>query len=73
MMEGNNKKTKVRKVEDQEDYEKSGFKGMMDDVENTKKESLVSVPQISKEQIPSGEETTKELLDGSTYTKKKAK
>jgi hypothetical protein len=35
-MEGNNKKTKVRKVEDQEDYEKSGFKGMMDDVENTK-------------------------------------
>jgi hypothetical protein len=46
---------------------------MMDDVENTKKESLESVPQISKEQIPSGEETTKELLDGSTYAKKKAK
>ena len=36
MMVGNNKKIKVRKVEDQEDYEKSGFKGMMDDVENTK-------------------------------------
>ena len=73
MMEGNNKNIKVRKVEDQEDYEKSGFKGMMDDVEYTKKESLESVPQISREQIPSGEETTKELLDGSTYAKKKAK
>jgi hypothetical protein len=46
---------------------------MMDDVENTKKESLESVPQISREQIPSGEETTKELLDGSTDSKKKAK
>ena len=56
MMEGNNKKTKVRKVEDQEDYEKTGFKGMMDDVKYTKKESLESVPQISREQIPSGED-----------------
>ena len=37
-MEGNNKNIKVRKVEDQEDYDK-----------------------------------TKELLDGSTYAKKKAK
>ena len=73
MMEGNNKNIKVRKVEDQEDYEKSGFKGMMDDVEYTKKESLESVPQISREQVPSGEETTKELLEGSTDTKKKAK
>ena len=58
-MEGNNKKTKVRKVEDQEDYEKSGFKGMMDDVEYTKKESLESVPQISREQIPSGEDNNR--------------
>jgi hypothetical protein len=73
MMVGNNKKIKVRKVEDQEDYEKSGFKGMMDDVENTKKEALESVPQIPREQVPSGEETTKELLEGSTDTKKKAK
>jgi division protein CdvB (Snf7/Vps24/ESCRT-III family) len=71
-MEGNNKNIKVRKVEDQEDYEKSGFKGMMDDVEYTKKESQESVPQISREQI-SSEETTKELLDGSTDIKKKAK
>jgi hypothetical protein len=46
---------------------------MMDDVEYTKKESLESVPQISREQVPNGEETTKELLDGSTDTKKKAK
>ena len=37
MMVGNNKKIKVRKVEDQEDYEKSGFKGMMDDVKIPRK------------------------------------
>jgi hypothetical protein len=59
MMEGNNKNIKVRKVEDQEDYEKTGFKGMMDDVEYTKKESLESVPQISREQIPSGEDNNR--------------
>jgi len=37
MMVGNNKKIKVRKMEDQEDYEKSGFKGMMDDVKIPRK------------------------------------
>jgi hypothetical protein len=58
-MEGNNKNIKVRKVEDQEDYKKTGFKGMMDDVEYTKKESLESVPQISREQIPSGEDNNR--------------
>jgi hypothetical protein len=32
---------------------------MMDDVEYTKKESLESVPQISREQIPSGEDNNR--------------
>ena len=64
---------KVRKIDDQEDYEKSGFKSMMEDVEKTKNKALESVPQIPKEQVPSGEETTKELLEGSTKNKKKAK
>jgi hypothetical protein len=35
---------KLLKVDDQEDYEKSGFKSMMDNVEETKKQALESVP-----------------------------
>ena len=64
---------KIRKINDQEDYEKSGFKSIIEDVEKTKKEVLESVPQIPREQVPSGKETTKELLEGSTETKEKAK
>jgi hypothetical protein len=64
---------KIRKIDDQEEYGKSGLKSMMDDVEKTKKEALESVPQIPREQVPSGEETTKELLEGSEENKKKAK
>jgi hypothetical protein len=56
---------KVRKIDDQEDYEKSGFKNIMDDVEKTKKEALESVPQIPAEQVPTKDETSKELLYGS--------
>ena len=63
----------IQKIDDQEDYEKSGFKSMMKDVEETKKEVLESVPQIPSEQIPSGEETTKELLEGSSENKEKAR
>jgi hypothetical protein len=64
---------KILKIDDKEDYEKSGFKSVMKDVEKTKKETLESVPQIPREQIPSGKETTKELLEGSTENKEKAK
>ena len=59
-----NKDKKVLKVDDQDDYEKSGFKSMTDNVEETKKQALESVPQIPIDQVPSGEEVTKELLDG---------
>jgi len=45
----------------------------MDYVEETKKQALESVPQIPREQIPSGKEVTKELLDGSSESKEKAK
>ena len=68
-----NKVKKVLKVDDQEDYEKSGFKSMMDNVEETKKQALESVPQIPRGQIPSGEEVTKDLLNGSSENKEKAK
>jgi hypothetical protein len=72
-MSSNSKSKKIQKIDDQEDYEKSGFKSMMEDVEKTKEKALESVPQIPREQVPSGEETTKELLEGSSENKKKAK
>jgi hypothetical protein len=50
----NKENKEIRKINDQEDYEKSGFKSIMKDVEETKKEALESVPQIPSEQIPSG-------------------
>jgi hypothetical protein len=68
-----NKDKKILKVDDKEDYEKSGFKSIMENVEETKKQALESVPQIPGEQIPSGEEVTKDLLDGNPENKKKAK
>ena len=46
---------------------------MMDNVEETKKRALESVPQIPRGHIPTGEEVTKELLDGSSENKKEAK
>jgi hypothetical protein len=47
-----NKGKKIQKIEDRKDYEKSGFKSIMEDVEETKKQALESVPQIPKEQVP---------------------
>jgi hypothetical protein len=69
-MANKSKSKKIQKIDDQEDYEKSGFKSMMEDVEKTKEKALESVPQIPREQVPSGEETTKELLEGSSEYKK---
>lgn len=56
------KDRKIRKIDDKEDYKKSGFKFMMEDVEETKKQALESVPQIPREEVPSGKETTKETI-----------
>lgn len=57
-------KKEVRRINDREDYEKSGFKGVMDDVDKNKEEALDSVPEIPKEQVPKKGETAKELLFG---------
>ena len=67
------RKKEIRKIDDREDYEKSGLKSIIEDVEKIKNEALESVPQIPREQVPSGKETTKELLEGSTEIKEKAK
>jgi hypothetical protein len=45
---------------------------MLNDIEKTKKDALESALQIPREQIPSVEEITKELLDGNTTHKKKS-
>ena len=63
----------IRKIDYREDYEKSGFKSIMEEFEKTKNEALESVPQIPEEQVPNNEETTKELVDGSEDIKKRAK
>jgi hypothetical protein len=56
---------KTKKINNKDDYEKSGFKGIIEDVENTKDEALQSVvPKVKKEQMPSDDEMTKEILDG---------
>ena len=35
-----NKGKKIQNIEDRKDYEKSGFKSIMEDVEETKKQAL---------------------------------
>jgi hypothetical protein len=67
------RKKEIRKIDDREDYEKSGFKSIMEDVEKIINEALESVPQIPEEQVPNNEETTKELVDCSEDIKKRAK
>ena len=60
-----NKKTKTTKrIESKDDYEKSSFKDIIEDMEDTKHKGLESVPKIRKEQVPSKDETTKEILYG---------
>jgi hypothetical protein len=54
---------KTKKITNKDDFEKS--KGIIEDVENTKDEALQSVvPKVKKEQMPRGDEMTKEILDG---------
>ena len=60
---------KIQKIDDREDYEKCGLKSIMEDVEETKKQALESVPQMPKEQVTSGKNTTNELLEGSSENK----
>lgn len=67
------RKKEIRKIDDREDYEKSGFKSIMEDVEKIINEALESVPQIPEEQVPNNEETTKDLVDCSEDIKKRAK
>ena len=55
---------KTKKINNSNDYEKSSFKGIIEDMEDTKDVGLKSVPKIRKEQVPSADETSKEILYG---------
>jgi hypothetical protein len=55
---------KTKKINNSNDYEKSSFKGIIEDMEDTKNVGLKSVPKIRKEQVPSAGETSKEILYG---------
>jgi hypothetical protein len=58
-----NKKTKTTKrIENKDDYEKSSFKDVIEDMENARDKGLESLPKIKKEQVPTGEEVSKEIL-----------
>jgi hypothetical protein len=57
------KKT-TKRIQNKDDYEKSSFKDIIEDMEDTKDKGLESVPKIKKEQVPTKDETTKEILYG---------
>jgi hypothetical protein len=57
------KKT-TKRIQNKDDYEKSSFKDVIEDMEDTKDKALESLPKIRKEQVPTGEETSKEILYG---------
>jgi hypothetical protein len=62
---------KTKKINDSDDYEKSSFKGIMEDMEDTKNVGLESLPKIRKDQVPSSDETSKEILYGDGDDKNK--
>ena len=55
---------KIKKISNSNDYEKSSFKDIIEDMEDTKNVGLKSLPKIRKEQVPSADETSKEILYG---------
>lgn len=56
---------KTKKITNKDDFEKSSFKGIIEDVEDTKDEALQSVvPKVNKEQMPKDDEITNVIVDG---------
>jgi hypothetical protein len=55
---------KTKRIQNKDDYEKSSFKDIIEDVEDYKNKALESVPKIRRKQIPSDEGTSSEILYG---------
>jgi hypothetical protein len=53
---------KTKRIQNKDDYEKSSFKDIIQDMEDSKNKALESVPKIRREQVPSDEETSSEIL-----------
>ena len=62
---------KTKRIQNKNDYEKSSFKDIMEDMEETKDKGLESLPKMRKEQVPSKDETTREILYGNDDDNKK--
>ena len=63
----------TRKIDDQKDYKESGIKETMEDLEKTTKVGLDSAPELNKEQLTHGDDTSKELLYGGGNNNKNKK
>ena len=64
---------KTRKIDDPKDYKESGIKETMEDLEKTTEAGLNSAPELSKERLTHGDDTSKELLYGSGNDNKNKK
>jgi hypothetical protein len=62
---------KTKRIRNKNDYEKSSFKDIIEDMEETKDKGLESLPKMRKEQVPSKDETTREILYGNDDDNKK--
>ena len=62
---------KTKRIQNKNDYEKSSFKDIIEDMEETKDKGLESLPKIRKEQVPSRDQTTREILYGKDDDNKK--
>jgi hypothetical protein len=49
------RKKTTKRIENKDDYEKSSFKDVIEDMEDTRDKGLESLPKIKKEQVPTGE------------------
>ena len=58
------RKKTTKRIENKDDYEKSSFKDVIEDMEDTRDKGLESLPKIKKEQVPTGEEVSQEILYG---------
>ena len=62
---------KTKRIQNKNDYKKSSFKDIIEDMEETKDKGLESLPKMRKEQVPSKDETTREILYGNDDDNKK--
>jgi hypothetical protein len=55
---------KTKRIQNKDDYKKSSFNDIMENMEDAKNRALESVPKIRKEQVPSDDETSTQILYG---------